>query len=329
MSASLLVTALSFGASSAFAKEQCGKVTIADMSWTSAEFAAYLDKFILENGYGCEVELVTGDTMPTLTSMVEKGAPDVAPEMWSNAAREVIDKAIEEKKLVKGGEILIDGGEEGWWIPKYMLEKHPELTTVQAVLKRPDLFPHAEDKEKGAFMGCPAGWNCQIVNQNLFAANKMEEAKFELIDPGSSAGLDGSIAKAYERKQPWFGYYWAPTAILGQYPMQKLDFGVEYDAKHWDSCIVKEECADPKPSSWTKSEAFSIVTAKFAEENAVTMDYFNKRQYKNELLNGVLAWMAENQATGEDGAEHFLKSHEDVWTQWVSEEVAKKIKAAL
>ena len=37
--------------------------------------------------------------------------------------------------------------------------------------------------------------------------------------PGSAAGLDGSIAKAYENKEPWLGYYWAPTAILGKYPM--------------------------------------------------------------------------------------------------------------
>lgn len=334
LSSLFLVTALSFGAaSSALAEEQCGKVTIADMNWTSAEFAAYLDKFILENGYGCEVELVAGDTMPTLTSMIEKGQPDIAPELWTNAAREVIAKAIEDKKLAKGGEILIDGGEEGWWIPQYVKDANPELKTVADVLKRPDLFPHPEEEGKGGFMTCPAGWSCQIVNQNLAKANKIEDANFLVVDPGSSAGLDGSIAKAYERKKPWFGYYWAPTAILGKYPMYKLDFAVEHDAEGWNSCIVKEECEDPKPSSWTKSEAFTITSAAFAqkhaEKNAALMEYLNKRQYKNDMLNGVLAWMTDNQATGEDGAEHFLKNHEDIWTKWVSEDVAKKIKAAL
>ena len=61
----------------------CGKVTIAEMNWASAELMANVDKIILEKGYGCEVELVAGATMPTFTSMNEKGMPDIAPELWS------------------------------------------------------------------------------------------------------------------------------------------------------------------------------------------------------------------------------------------------------
>lgn len=39
--------------------------------------------------------------------------------------------------------------------------------------------------------------------------------------------------------------------------------------------------------------------------------------------------MADNQATGEDGAKHFLKTQEDVWTKWVSPEAAEKVKKSL
>ena len=53
----------------------------------------YVDKIILEKGYGCEVELVAGATMPTFTSMNEKGAPDVAPELWANAVAVPLKKA--------------------------------------------------------------------------------------------------------------------------------------------------------------------------------------------------------------------------------------------
>ena len=63
-------------------KAACGKVSIAEMNWASASLMANVDKIILEKGYGCEVELVAGDTMPTFTSMNEKGAPDVAPALF-------------------------------------------------------------------------------------------------------------------------------------------------------------------------------------------------------------------------------------------------------
>ncbi|GIS77640.1 MAG: hypothetical protein CM1200mP13_09990 [Candidatus Pelagibacterales bacterium] len=53
-----------------------------------------------------------------------------------------------------------------------------------------------EDPSKGAFVGCPAGWGCQLANANLFRAFEMEKKGWVLIDPGSAAGLDGTISKA-------------------------------------------------------------------------------------------------------------------------------------
>ena len=47
----------------------CGKLTIAEMTWASAAVAAHMEKIILQKAYGCEVELVPGDTVPTSTSM--------------------------------------------------------------------------------------------------------------------------------------------------------------------------------------------------------------------------------------------------------------------
>ena len=49
----------------------------------SAQVIAHIDATILEYGYGCDVELIPGDTMPTSTSLIEKGEPSIAPELWS------------------------------------------------------------------------------------------------------------------------------------------------------------------------------------------------------------------------------------------------------
>lgn len=325
--AMLALVALAFSPNPANAA--CGKATIADMNWASAELAAYVDKFILENGYGCEVDLVPGDTMPTTTSMTEKSEPDIAPEIWFNSVRQVVNKAVDEGRLKLAGEILADGGEEGWWIPKYMVDKHPELTTLEAVLKRPDLFPDPEDKSKGALHNCPSGWNCEIITNNLYRAFGVEKAGFTLVDTGSAAGLDGSIAKAYNRKQGWFGYYWAPTAILGKYEMVKLDLGVEHNAAEWDRCTGQGECADPKTNDWTRSVVMTVTSASFAKESPEAFAYLSKRSWSNKVVNAMLAFMSDEQAGGEEGAEKFLKEHEDVWSKWVPADVAKKVKAAL
>ena len=67
-----------FGLAGAASAAECGDVTIANMNWQSAEVLASVDKIILTEGYGCNAELVVGDTVPTITSMAEKGQPDIA-----------------------------------------------------------------------------------------------------------------------------------------------------------------------------------------------------------------------------------------------------------
>jgi glycine betaine/proline transport system substrate-binding protein len=84
---------------------------------------ANVDKIILEKGYGCEVELVEGATMPTFTSMNEKGAPDIAPELWANAVRNPLKKATDEGRLHVGNEAPITGLGEGWWLPPHTVKK--------------------------------------------------------------------------------------------------------------------------------------------------------------------------------------------------------------
>ena len=313
------------------AMAECGTVQIAAMNWASAQLMASVDKIILEQGYGCSVELVPGDTMPTFTSLNEKGEPDVAPELWINAVREPLKMALEEGRLRSANDGPISGLGEGWWVPPYVVENYPDLKTVLDVLERPDLFPDAEDPSKGAFVGCPAGWGCQLTNANLFRAFKMAEKGWKLVDPGSAAGLDGSMSKAVNRGENWFGYYWSPTALIGRHKMVKLDFGVPFaGSENWDGCVVKpeQECADPQPSSWTESEVHTVVTSEFAENaGSDVMEYLKNRVYPGDVMNGLLVYMDENQAEGADVAAEFLKTHGDVWKPWVPAEVAMKVKA--
>lgn len=315
-------------ATSAQAQGECGRVTIAEMNWASAGVAAWVDKIVLEEGYGCKVDLISGDTMPTFTSMNEKGEPDIAPELWINAVKDPLDKAFAEGRLVEAARILEDGGVEGWWIPAYVAKAHPEITSVEKALEHPELFPAPEKPSRGGVMTCPAGWNCQITTGNLYRAFKADEKGFDLVDSGSAAGLDGSIANAYERKQGWLGYYWAPTAILGKYDMVKLAIG-DLDRAEFDRCTVVPDCADPKVTDYPRSEVFTVVTKTFAETNAVAMDYLARRSWKNDTVNGILSWQEDEQATNEDAARHFLETQPDIWKAWLSPEIATKVEKSL
>jgi glycine betaine/proline transport system substrate-binding protein len=306
---------------------QCGRVSIAEMSWGSAAIAAHLEKIILEEGFGCRVELVPGDTVPTTTSMAERAEPDIAPELWINTTRDVIERATRENKIKVAAKVFPDGGEEGWYVPKYVVDEHPELTTLQAVLKRPDLFPDPESRDKGRFYTCPAGWACQIVNDNLVKAYGVDEAGFATFDPGSGEGLAAAIARAHQRKEPIFTYYFGPTAVLGRYPMHRLG-GMTHDPASWP-CMSKPDCAEPKPNMYPPADVIGAVTAKFAERAPEAFAFLQKVQWKNDTVSALLAWQDDKRARPEEVAEHFLKTQESVWTKWVPGEVAEKVKKAV
>ncbi len=314
------------------AHAECGEVVMAEWNWASGELMANVDAFILEHGYGCDVSLIPGATTTTFASMNEKGQPQVAGELWINAVREPLFKAMDEGRLHSAVAGPITELGEGWWVTPSFTEAHPELDTVLKILERPDLFPDSEDASKGAFVGCPSGWGCQLANANLFRAFDMEAKGWKLVDPGSAAGLDGSIAKAAERGENWFGYYWAPTAMIGKYGLNLLDFGVEFaGSDNWDGCIVKpeQECADPQPTSWTHSEVHTVITDEFKQAGGVAVEYLEKRIFPGPVMNGMLVFMADEQAGGEDAAIEFLRTHADLWKSWVTEDAAAKIDAAL
>ena len=322
-----VVFVMGLGAFSTQANANCGSITIAEMDWASAEMFAHIDKTILENAYGCEIELVPGATMPTATSMMEKGEPDVAPELWINAVRTALDAATAEGRLHYAAEVFSDTGEEGWWIPQYIADANPDIQTVEDAMNRPELFPHPEG-DGAALYTCPSGWNCQLSTNNLFRAFGGESKGFRIVDPGSGGALAGAIGEAYEKGEGWFGYYWAPTAILGKYPMKKLSFNVPHDNDEWNSCTSQEDCADPQKNSWVVSSVYTVVTDNFMKEAGVGMDYIAKRALPNNTINALLAWKDDNQATGEDAALHFLANYTE-WYDWVDFGAQLKVKNAI
>ncbi|MEK6418363.1 MAG: glycine betaine ABC transporter substrate-binding protein [Burkholderia gladioli] len=309
---------------------RCGNITIASMNWQSAELEAAVDKAILAAGYDCNVNSVIGDTVPTITSMVEKGQPDVVSEGAIDLLPAVAKQGIDEKKIVLAANVIKEGAVYGWFIPKYIADAHPDIKTVSDALKHPELFPDPENPGKGAIYNGPQGWGITVNTAQLYKAFKAGPAGFRLVDTGSAAGLDGSLAKAYERKQGWLGVYWSPTSLLGKYKMVKLDQGVPIDQAEWTRCTTVASCPNPKPNGWPGSRLLTLLSKPFAERATPdVVKYLNTRQFTTAQVQSIMSWMTDNQATGDDAARHFLQKQPEVWTTWVTPAAAQKIKDSL
>ena len=319
------VTVMALVVAAGITLAECGKVTIGEMDWNSARVIANVEKFILEVGYGCEVEILKTTTVPCLTSMVEKGQPDIASEFWVNSIKEGFEKGVAEGRLVAAGDVLSDSV-EGWYLPAYFVEAHPDVRTVAQVIANAQLFQDPEDPAKGRFYNCPSGWACKIINNNLFRAYGMGKG-FNNFDPGSAEGLSASLAKAYERQEPWIGYYWEPSAILGKYPMVMVDMA-DFDATGHE-CNTREDCDTPYAGRYPPTQVLSATTKAFADSHPEVFAFIRNVSIPNAVMNAVLAWGEDLQAEGNEMAGYFMVKHEAMWSAWLPADVAAKVKAAL
>ncbi len=241
------VVALVVSPGTSSAQTKCGtsdQLTIANMTWLSAQMLAEITHIILTKGYGCKAKLVPGNTVPTAATMLSKNRPDIAPEFWISTAAAIWKKMADKGNIYKAGDVFSNGGKEGWWIPSYVAKKYPGLKSIADLKNYSQIFKEATTGGKGRLYGCPPGWACEIVNANLFKALGMAESNWVLFSPGSGANLKASIARKVIRKQPIVAYYWGPTAVVGRYKLVRLAMP-KHDPRKW-GCLVDKNCEKPQ-----------------------------------------------------------------------------------
>jgi glycine betaine/proline transport system substrate-binding protein len=308
---------------------ECGTdktIDIAEMTWPSAAALAHIHAIILEDGYGCNVEVVQGDTVPTSASMISRGKPAVAPELWTGTIAGAWEEGLKEGNVIEAGLAFTDGAVEGWWIPDYLAAEYPDLRTPEDLPEYAELFSDPEDPDQGRFIGCPPGWGCEINNAALFDAYSLEDT-FNLFSPGSGGNMDAAISRAFEREEPVVFYYWGPTSLMGKYNFHKLEMPA-YDAEVW-TCNNDPECGPNKPSSFPTPPVIIAAAAWVVDEAPSVAEYLSNVSLTGGDVSVVLAWGDENGADAAETAENFIATQEGIWTQWVPEDVAERVKSAM
>ena len=320
LASAAVVTVASLTATTALADGHgCGDVSITQMDWASAAVVTSVAEFLMAQGYGCNVTVVPTTTVPAITSVAETGEPDIITELWTSYT-EVYEALVAEGKLVEMSKVLSDGGVEAWWIPDYLAEAHPELTTLEGIKANPDLVG-------GRFHDCPSGWGCDVTNFNNFKAAGLGEAGVERFQHGSGETLATALAAAYEAQEPWFGYYWAPTSVLGKYPMVQVEMP-PYDADA-HICNGLEDCATPTLSSYPTANVVTAVTNTFSEREPAIAEFLQKMSFTNAQMGEVLAWQEASNASNEEAAVYFLTTYPDVWSAWIDDAAKENLSALL
>jgi glycine betaine/proline transport system substrate-binding protein len=315
------------GLSAAGACEVDRPIVIAGLNWDSNAFHAAVASRILQDGYGCQVEIAPGATRPLFKAMT-RGEVHITMEVWKDNLPKLWPEAIRKQQVIEVGINLADAV-QGWFVPRYLVEgvaaRAPGLSNVEDLPRYKQVFADPEERAKGRFYNCMLGWGCEKVNSAKLHAYGLAK-HFTNFRPASGAALEKAISKHYRKKEPFLAYYWGPTWILGEYDLVMLE------EPTFDPAIWKQLARERKPSKATAypvSEISIGTNTAFADKAPQIIAFLQRYRTSNKLVSQALASMNRSGQGAAHAADQFMKIHEVLWRSWVPADVADRVSAKL
>jgi len=181
-------------------------IVIAVNPWSGSIANANVAKIVIECELGTPVELLEIDENATWVGL-DDGSIDVTLEVWPSGHAADYETYIAGKKSVVDLGRLGPEAKIGWYVPKFIVDEHPELATWEG-FKDPELaklFATAESGDLGQFlMGDPS----YVTYDEQIIANLGLPLKY--VVGGSEAALLTAIDQSIADKKPVLMQLWKP-----------------------------------------------------------------------------------------------------------------------
>ena len=309
-------------------------VMFGGINWESGEFITSVIREILERGYGCRTDAVPGNSI-ILEQALGTNDIQILAEEWVSRS-ETWNRAQAEGRVIAVGHPFTQAV-EGWYVPDYLVHGDtqrniaPAAPGLHAVLqlaqdKYVQLFRDPEQPTRGRFLNCPSGWTCEAVNTAKLHAYRLDQ-RYVDFRPGAGPAMDAAIVADYAQGRPLLFYYWSPSAIAGKLKLFKLD-EPPFSPECWDDLTSKSGahllgCAAPQ------ADIAYGVSAGFAAAAPQIIALLQKAEFPIDVLNTNLVGIAEQRATPKDQAVQFLRTHPELWRNWVEADAAARIAGSL
>jgi glycine betaine/proline transport system substrate-binding protein len=298
------------------AEDQKETIIFADEGWDSLRFHNEVAGIIFEAGYGYSYEQTSGSDT-ALWQGLQDGDIDVHMEGWTANLGEIYTKAIDSGEVEEVA-VNYDDNYQGLYVPTYVIEGDeergiepmaPDLQYITDLAEYQDVFEDPDDPSKGRIIGAESGWVVDELLEEAIIDYGLDE-QFNYMSAGSEGAINASLVSAYENGEPWLGYNYEPNWIMGMYDMTPLE------EKDPDGIISQIESQD----------ITIAVNVDLKETAPELVEFLEKYNTSSDIASEALTYIQEEEASAYDAAVKFLQENEDIWTEWVSEDVAEKVR---
>jgi len=278
-----------------------GTVNIAVNPWVGYEADAAVVAYILKEKMGYTVN--QKDLKEDVSWQgFESNEVDVILENWGHPDLEKI--YIEDKKVAMDAGQTGNIGIIGWYVPKWMVDEHPDITDYKNLNKYADLFKTSESGDLGDFLGTDPSYvqydEALVKNLGL---------NFKVRFSGSENATIEAIKQAVDQKKPLLFYWWDPQWLNSQVELVRINLP-PYTAG-CDADKEKVACDYPE------TNLNKIIRVKFNETGGDAAKFIKNFNWTNADQNQVAEYITNEGMTAEAAAKKWVDANEAKWKAWI------------
>lgn len=273
----------------------CGTTNLAMNNWVGYTADAAVYTYLAEHELGCTVEQKSMSEEVAWQGF-ETGEIDVVIENWGH-------DDLKEKYVTQDATAVEVGptgneGVIGWYVPQWMTEEYPDLTTWEDLDEYASLFETTESGGKGQLLdGDPS----YVTHDEALVTNL--DLDFTVVYAGSEAALVEAFRSAQENRTPLLAYFYEPHWFLSEQQLGRIELPAYTEG--CDADAQKVACGYP-PYTLDK-----IASAQWYATGSPAVTLLKNFTWTNDDQNTVSAYISEDGMTPEAAAEKWVNDNPD------------------
>ncbi|MFF9778765.1 glycine betaine ABC transporter substrate-binding protein [Streptomyces sp. NPDC013978] len=289
-----------------------GAVEFVDNLYMENSLQAHLMAQII-NEIGGEAEAVEAAGGAETAAAMAKADNMVSMDWWRWQFEDGWQKyVVKEKSIVPVGTSDYKG-EEGWYVPTYVIKGDakrgikpacPDLPDWKALDKCVDVFKTPRTTPKGQYMTGAESWAPAYGDQDRIDNLKLD---YKMVFAGSEAALFAELSKAYERGEPWLGLMWRPNYLTHKYDLTRVEFP-PHSAKCWATTYACQ---------WPETVIYRVASAGLESKHPTVWKILKNYSLNDEQLSSMQKLVVDDGMSIKDAAKTWMKQNREVWTAWI------------
>ena len=295
--------------SSASSGKDCGTVTLNEQAWAGSTANTYIAKAVLEDKLGCKVEITKIAEIPVFQAMAD-GKVDAVLEDWQHTDeyKKYIDGA---GTVVQGGPLGVEG-HIGWFIPKYLMDEHPEFASWEGLKGEEDLFKTAESGSQGMFLGGDPSYVQK--DKELIEALGLN---LKFVTAGAEPAQVARWSQLYKQKKPVIFYWYTPQYLNQEYDLSEVKLPER-------SASCKDDSkAGGDPNQYKCAYDVTVInklfSKKFADSGSPALDVLKNMKLTNEDQEAVAKSIAGDKVDPAKAGADWVAANQDKVDAWVGQ----------